>query len=311
MKLPNKAVHVRETVYNYAAAQNLNIPGDLPAGKFVCLSKVVDSMAIYIYSIETPSPCSNVNGFHTNFPTVTKNTTSLIAEKAFLGIGKEVHRTQLRNYSLEYAGDNVQVSYAPGADKESASEGAIQEDVMKALDVHFRTNNVNLTVRRVTKPKQEYHLCPFSGGGDLLLEGLGSAVLLLPRDIDVPVQESPVYEDECRFGGDIELQDNSGKTLHDIILQLTANIILNMARKICLMISQNKLRELRATKSLSMYGITFGYKSVFAVIKVTVKFDYNAIEIEERYASEESSDWAIDCGISYVCKRLTKLPSPP
>lgn len=189
-------------------------------------------------------------------------------------------------------------------------EGNVQEEVIKHLNqVVLPGDNCKAEILHAqTTPN---HLCEFKGGGDILIQhGMGGSQTILTLGGDNGANEdeednqSPVYEDEVRARSRIELKHQPKELKLNIQCQLRANMVLGLSEELHKLLMLGSLDSLMKLNTMTMYGISFGYRSPLLILKLTVNFLKWKTETSLRYSSPTSHSWAVDSSIAYVVKRM-------
>ncbi len=121
--------------------------------------------------------------------------------------------------------------------------------------------------------------------------------------------ESPLEDGEAPIN--LELKTVTSKSQYQIDAQLRANMLLSATHSFySALLNTPPLRIeecITRTSKLSSFGITFGVHSMIVVYKLIIDFKANKLHYEERFRHPDSPSYAhvIDCGLSYVLRRVS------
>lgn len=329
-----------KTVYSACRSQNVQSPPlDIAIGVFNFIREV-GGTNIYYYHIKEVKGCRNVHAdFHGKLPPPKIECCTSIQLLIYRnhdksGVGNIVNRedgvTLVAAFEDTEDTGKVCSNYKQAESIPRGLEIDIQKALHEYLNQSILTDGDCKAVIIHAQQADDHNLCEFKGGGDILLDYCGGGggdrsqtIMTLGGAYGVNEDEdedsSPVYEDEVRVGSKIELKHRPmGLTEHDIEFQLRANMILGMSKELYKLLEEDSLANLRKLNTMSMYGITFGYRSPLMILKLNVSFTNQTTETSLRYKELNSHSWAIDASICYVYSRMkakssncpTPVPTP-
>ena len=284
-----------------------SLPQDLPEGAFQFV-KETDNTRIYRYKFLKRKGCRAVDmAFHGRLPVLTDNKleaiklleyrTNDLSGLAYLmseGDGEKLHTVDVMNGKIMCT-----YTYEKGRDTE------LPKDTVKKRLLEHINRSCSACVASCT-PKTDCVLSEFKGGEDIILQldsseavltlGLGGACGVVgDEDTDDDTESSTVYGDEVRSG----LED-----VKHIELQLRANMMLCLARKLDNMLRKYSLADLKLLNAMSIYGVTFGYHSLHLLLKLTVDFKNRTTTTKVRFRSGESMQWAVEASVGYIISKM-------
>lgn len=153
------------------------------------------------------------------------------------------------------------------------SEGERTRDAILAIQNWIGSTNRKVTVSGYTKNMRKF--CPFTGGGDILLQGSDmSSILFLQRESEEDEEESG--EALC------SVIENKVKPYNDITLQLQANMLLASAESLYNRICKHEVtfNQLDQCTGITSYGVSFGLNIEFLILRSTINFECRDLSYE-------------------------------
>lgn len=238
------------------------------------------------------------------------------------GIGNLINGGDAEKFeTVDVKDGKVYSTYCNGYEQGNDTESTVQYRMLQHLN-QIESGSGSLTAS--ITPNTECKISQFSGGGDILinLDSENSLLTLNPRDFDEEDTESPVYSDEVRSDPNIELKHKPKEDVEHIELQLRANMMLCLARQLDSLLGIYSLEDLTLLNTMSVYGVTFGYRSLHLLLKLTVHFKNRTTITQVQYKRQSSVPWAVEASIAYImvskmrAKRVaattpTTTPTPP
>jgi hypothetical protein len=184
-------------------------------------------------------------------------------------------------------------------------ESNVQEEIIKHLNqVVLPGDNCKSEILHAQATPN--HLCEFKGGGDILIqhEMDGSRTILTLGGDNGANEDEEDNQDEVRARSRIELKHQPRETELNIQYQLRANMVLGLSEELHKLLTFGSLDSLMKLNTMTIYGVSFGYRSPLLILKLTVNFSKWTTETSLRYSSSTSHSWAVDSSIAYVVKRM-------
>lgn len=331
VKLPNQVSIMPKDVNNACFSQGVTpLPAGLADGVFKFIIKVSDTR-IYCYQFRTRVGCRAVlDDIHGRLPILIEELLEPVELLKYRthnhnvhGLGHLINDGDAEKLETVNVKDGkVFCTYSFEQRKETVGESTVQQRMLHYLNQSCGSWTASIT------PKSECLLSQFSGGGDILIQ-LNSENSLLTlggscgEHDDEDTEKSPVYSDEVRSGPNIELKHKPREDVKHIELQLRANMILCLARQLDNVIEKYSLEDLTLLNTMSIYGVTFGYRSLHLLLKLTVNFKNQTTITQVRYKSLNSVPWAIEASVAYILSKMeakaksvaattpTTTPTPP
>ena len=292
------------------------LPYNLAGGQFH-LVKRPDHAPIYRYEFATRRGCRAIDpNVHGTFP---GSTDDLLSNKKLFKYRDE-HMHGLAKYidgaaeevEVHIEGDGVKAVYMYREAKEPtfSTESDVQSHILDKLSQEKLKDKCKVCI----SSKKECLMSQFSGGGDIEIKFKSQqAVLSLGGSCgeqeEGDDEQSPVHSDEVRLGSNIELKHKQREMEESIELQLRANMLLCLARELESILVNYTSEELLQL-NMTIYGLTFGYRSLHLLLKLTVDFRAAQTTATVRYRSNDSVGWAVEGSISYILSKMMAKSSP-
>lgn len=312
-------VRLRPNVVNSACCKQgvTPLPEYLVDGYFEYVHEK-DGTKIYIYEFKTRRGCRAIDtDVHGAFPP----TSNHMIEDAELLRYRTTNVAGLGYLVNEGSGDELQDvkvlqdgkiwSAYVYAGKERNELACNEKTVQDRIISHLNEKVLDETCTACRTSKSECKSSQFSGGGDIEFHCVDdNAVLTLGggqgevNNDEEELEQSPIYLDEVRAGSNIELKHKPKEEEKHIELQLRANMFLCLSRQLEKILNKYSLDELKSLNTMCIYGLTFGYRSILLLLKLTVNFCERTTGTIVRYRSSESLSWAIEASTAYIIAKM-------